>query len=1013
MLQPLSAVSVNRSNPIGATDTPHNTEQPDGLIDQCLEKKCGIVQCLQSGTGLIDILLHEVSWPESRYYGKGLCSMHLDNHPGGVRTLVLKFRAADGSSLDIPITEIKSESLGVDDPMSAIESLHRALEIHKTYEQTHYAQPLMVGHQSNGIRTAATLRQWAIEHIQMNPSLSQTDLEQFLIEIISPQVFRTLGAALCQSLSRSIRDYLERFQSVTGHVPHLKAEDSARIRLNDQGLGKIKWGWQKKRFDYGLGATANTLHQSPKNRGAEPLKIADDEPQQLKHAIEQGLASHDTTIGHLIEWGKTLLPQLAPKPGAGVHDCQEHLNALTLEFAVKAASKQAGVSIQQLRHAMIQWDHKAWLRSINTEAVVQTPLEHAKWTVLTLLAKTPGGVEACKDQWGPLWETTERQKELLEVLSICAERIELPNGQTPTLANLLRHSAQNEGVLEHACLGAVAELQYQPELDDMAQQHAWAVNAVRNGLYSTERGSDFDQIANQLEKSKVWMDRATPRHWLKELLKPYRGKTPFRALRLGHRISPPTGIASTSNAPHGTGPDGVAPTHKPTSRENFLSGLQHAVDQLQGASRLKLSGGRLAGVGTKGMSGTISQLITGLMFRVRGDVRMAKQKTANLELALPAYDLELMLYSQTSITAQAGGGAAVGPALGFVQLSAGADVVAYNRESSQAEGVVLRIPRIRGQENAMKESMKSILKEIFSDTTLCDPHLRLKNLLGEYPNLTVARIGDLSEKKTKHEWVLEAGVAVDAGIVKASALAGTGLEYQSSQNKHFQDGNGAMQVQRNFGGQALRGHAGAKLNLGYGAWSGAFKLNGVTLEALAYSKDFMTAGRRIRHEVVRNRQRLSPASFYEIEHSTLDDFTQSIMANLNVWVDAKAESLGKTQDEAQKLILDFLNSLPESHSSNYSYAQRFELKPACAKQLDQLETLLMLSKSMNEARFVRYCESLSQQIQATLMSPDSYAPSSFRVFDRDEKTQLNGPHLALKLQKLKQTEGVYVANRLM
>lgn len=1031
MPQPLSALSVNGSNPIGATDSPHHTVQPEALIDQCLEKQCGIVECLQSGSGLIDTLLHEVSWPESRYYRKGLCSMHLDNHTEGLRTLVLKFRAADGSSLDIPITEIKSESFGVDESIGAIESLHRALEVHQTYEKTRLTVPLLVGHQSNRIRAAATLRQWAIEHIQLNPSLSQTDLEQFLIEIISPEVFRTLGAALCQSLSRSIRDYCEQFQANTGHLPCPQKEVEARIKLNNQGVGKIKWGWQKKRFDFALGSRANTLHQTPNNRGAEPLEIADDEPQQLKHAIEQGLASQDTTVDHLIEWGKTLLPQLAPGQGAwqgawqGVEerDCQEQLHALTLEFALKAVSKQAGVSIQRLRHAIIQWDHKAWLRSINTDAVVQSPLEHAKWTVLTLLAKTPRGLEACKDQWGPQWDITERQKELLEVLSICAERIELPNGQTPTLANLLHHSAQNEGVLEHACMDAVAELQYQPELDDMAQRqkelkdkaqkYAWAVNAVRNGLYSTEKYSDFDVIANRLEKSKVWMDRAVTRNRLKDMLKPYRGKTPFRALRMSHRISPPTGIASTSTAPHGTGPDGVAPTHKPTSREDFVSGLEHAVDQLQGASRLKLSGGRLAGMGTKGISGTISQLLSGFILRIRGDVRMAKQKTANLELALPAYDLELMLYSQTSMTGQAGGGVAVGPALGFVQLSAGADVVAYNRESSQAQGVALRIPRVRGQENAMKESMKSILKEVLCETTDPDPQLRLKNLLGNYANLTVARIGDLSEKKTQHEWVLEAGVAVDAGIVKASALAGTGLEYQSSQNKHFKDGNGAMQVQRHFGGQALRGHAGAKLNLGYGAWSGAFKLNGVTLEALAYSKDFMNAGRRIRHEVVRNRQRLSPASFYEVEHSTLDDFTQSIMENLNVWVDAKAESLGKAQEEAKSLILDFLNSLSDSHSSNYSYAQRFELKPACAEQLDQLETLLMLSKSMKEARFVRYCESLSQQIQATLMSPDSYAPSSFRVFDRDEKTQLKGPHLSLRLQKLKQTEGVYVANRLM
>lgn len=1008
MPYPISAQPVSGLNSIQAPDSHHDPEPSSILMDQCLDQKQGMVQCLRTESGLIDTLLQEVSRPDSRYHSKGLYGMHLSNHSETLRTLVLKFKTGDASQVDIPITEIKQDSPGVEDSVEAIERMHRALEIHRTYETGANTQPLMVGPDSQRIKIAAELRQWSVEYIQKNPSLSQTDLEYFLFELLSPPISRILGPALCQSLSRSICAYVKQFQSITGHTghpAHPTPTDQSRIKLNHQGLGRVKWGGQKKRVDFGLGTRASTIHPPPKNRGVEPLVPGDPELLNLRHAINQAMAPHPNPVDPLIEWGKALLPHVSPEPVDVDGQVHESAHVLTFELALKVASDKTGVSLQQLRHALTEWRVLTWFESLQASNAVSSPLEDAKWTVLSLLAKTPRGLEACKSQLGIQWELTERQRQLLHVLSICAERMELENGRTPSLANLLHHSTQHEGVLEHACLGAVAALQGHDESSEAVQEHAWAINAVRNGLYSTEIGSDFDLIAKRLGKSKVWMDRAVAKNRLREILTPYHGKTPFHALKLGYRLRAPAPAAPTGPA--------SAPIDGQRSRENLLSSLHSATDQLQGASRVKLSSGGVAGFGTKGISGTVSQLLSGFMLRVRGDIRIAKQNTANLELALPAYNLELMLYSQSSMSGQAGGGIAVGPIFGPVQLSAGTDAVAYNRESSHAQGVVLRIPRVRGQEASMKQSMKDILEEVFSDTPLADPHQKLKNILGKNPNLTVAKIGDLTEKKTKHEWTLEAGVAVDTGVLKVSALAGTGIEYQSSQKKHFKDGNGAMQVQRNFGGQALRGHAGAKLNLGYAAWSGAFKLNGATLEALACSKDFMTAGRRLRHEVVRNNQRLSAASFYEIEHSSVEDFTQSIMKNLSVWVDAKAQSLGISLEDAQGLILNFLNSLSEKHSSNYSYAQRFELKPACAEYLDQLETLLTLTHTMKDSRFTPYSERLRQQIQDILMSPDSYAPSSFRVFDRDEKMQLNGPHLSLRLQKLKQTEGVYVADRMM
>jgi hypothetical protein len=487
----------------------------------------------------------------------------------------------------------------------------------------------------------------------------------------------------------------------------------------------------------------------------------------------------------------------------------------------------------------------------------------------------------------------------------------------------------------------------------------------------------------------------------------------------------------------------IRKSHGAFAGESSLVGaLHHAIDHIQGASRWRMASGGQVGIGTKGITGLISGFAAGLIARVRLDLRGSRMRLAAVDVAMPPYNLELMLYSRTVDSRHAGAGAAVGPDFGVANLTAGVDVVAIGEDVSRAAGVALRMPRTRGQEAALRASFKRMVAELLaiaSDATgesarrrsnrgagqgACEPLMGnaspqlkpgelLKQLLGKYPDLTVNLIGQHEERKVRYG--VSGAVVASIGNDAVKGLLGVeaGVEHQTQIRRMYQDNTGSIQVEKRTGGQSLKGSIGARATLRVLGQTPEVTVGAFTVDAGGIGAEWLSAGRVMRRDIVRFDGRLHATSFVEIEHQSLPDFTQSISARIEQWSEAKALQLNKTVEQARTEILNFLDNARQNAATIHSFAQRFELKPEVAQKLDALESLIKLMEQEKTEGSFAQANTLKKILQQALDSPSSYAPTSFRVYHRSEREVKSGVRLTGQLEKVTMAEGVYAHSRLM
>jgi hypothetical protein len=450
------------------------------------------------------------------------------------------------------------------------------------------------------------------------------------------------------------------------------------------------------------------------------------------------------------------------------------------------------------------------------------------------------------------------------------------------------------------------------------------------------------------------------------------------------------------------------------NRDQILSHLEHVIDRIQGASRVRFVAGGVAGFGTKGVSAVVSNIVSSLLLRVKLDVRWLRMRTAGIELAMPPYNLELHLYSSTARHTQAGLGAAVGPSVGPLEVTAGAYAKPWSREQRQDRGVVLRMPRERGKEAELKVRFKAMLQDLMelSQGSVNDGSI-LRTLLARYPELSVNLIGSAGENKQSMAAGVEANAGVKFGIGKVAAHAEQGGHFHSRIERHHIDQNGAIQVHRNVTGKRFQAVAEARLETRIAGMSEPIRLNVASLDGLGGSSDWANAGRHIKRDIVYQDGKISSMSFYEIEYQSFSDFRKSVLDRLDIWASEKAAQAGKSMDTTRREILEFLNDTEKHLQVTHTFAARCELRPNIAREIDALHGLIELH-DQSENDFEKLIpNSARQRIEVLLNSKSSYRETSFRVYDRSDITQQNGLHAAARLESIQQAEGVYAHSRLM
>jgi hypothetical protein len=457
-------------------------------------------------------------------------------------------------------------------------------------------------------------------------------------------------------------------------------------------------------------------------------------------------------------------------------------------------------------------------------------------------------------------------------------------------------------------------------------------------------------------------------------------------------------------------------SYTPTSVENdpkpqfnkVLGHLRHVVDQIQGAARWKMLSGGVFGLGTKGISSTFTSLMFGLLARLKIDLRWCRTRLAGIEIAMPAYNLELMLYSSTQTGKQKGFGGTVGPSIGIAELTGGGNIKAWATEEKNNEGVVLRMHRTRGQEP--RAEFKAMLNDLFECSTQhLAPGETLKRLLNKYPELSTNLLGQSREYKRLHTTSLEGNIGILAGPLKIGPTAEVGVEYQSHIHKDQVDQTGFLKLERHVQGKGLRGFAEARFDVRVNAMREPFRLTPLSLDTPSWSTDFLTAGRQLRQDIVYHNNRISPTSFYEIEYQSFEGFKVAILSNKDGW----NEVLRKKHHALTDPVDHFLTEAEKNWGVTQTFAARWELKKETVDLVNRYQSAIVLLEHRTDLGEQRKQIDFKQRVKLLLNDPQSYQPTSLRTYERKDAAETVGLQLAVRLESVSQAEGVYTHNRLM
>ncbi|HEX4842861.1 MAG TPA: hypothetical protein VFV57_04260 [Limnobacter sp.] len=763
-------------------------------------------------------------------------------------------------------------------------------------------------------------------------------------------------------------------------------------RLNKTGLvqvtGPLKWGitrssladfWQSKQ-----GTVAGGSLWQNRNLQTNKVQTNMEPPFAPKGRDHLALA-------------RTFADPTSPAPGPSI---ATELCQLTIDTALQDESLASGIPVDVIRKAVRDFNLVRFVQSIHASTSNPTArlrklvsMEVPAWNVMLRLLSMCNAPDLlkCINLGSPIPST------------------HMPHLQhmATALLELRMQGSDWVGPTNAICVDAVAHGLAQVAGQSAEAAHtAWAFNAFRNGLRSTEPGSAFMAIDARLCKLGVWLRRNHQQAWHHRLL-PLWHKNPFRSLRLG-----------LMGADLGDWKDGRlsrrAKIAKRALPSQIAEHLNHLIDHIQGASRLRILSGGVAGLGTKGISSTLTSVFLGLLARFKLDLRWMKLRLAGLDIAMPPYNLEMTIFSSRGVQTQLGAGVAVGPGIGPLEITVGGSIKALCTDQREDSGIVLRMPRERGKEQHLRQQFKAMLNDliILAPNSKQDGSL-LKTLLQRHPTLSVNTIERAGEYKRTHGANLEINAGINLGVAKLAAHGELGANLHAKVTRHHKDCGGAIQVNRHLLGRRLNIGVEGRLEARFEGLSDPFRLNMLTIDGLGGSVEIATAGRHVKRDVVYVEGKISPLSYYEVEYQSFDDFRKAIMSRLPEWSISKAMQSNTSVESAKAEILAFLQQASERLMPQHSFAARCELRQTVAQEIDALHSLIALHSAHGNPARQLLAEKLQALIQTKLDCPDSYQETSFRAYDRADKTHTRGLHAALRLEQIHQAEGVHAHTRLM
>lgn len=479
--------------------------------------------------------------------------------------------------------------------------------------------------------------------------------------------------------------------------------------------------------------------------------------------------------------------------------------------------------------------------------------------------------------------------------------------------------------------------------------------------------------------------------------------------------------------------------------ETVRAALKEVVANIQGSSRLRWTNGGMVGIGTKGITGLVSSVLTGFTARARVDARRNMARQAVFEIAMPPYDMEIVLGTQRQSSWQVGGGVAAGMDFGVTKAIAGPDVVLHGADRSDISGISLRLPRVRGQEEGLRRDFSALVDLLIDETVPGRTRTGslLERLLARFPALTVNLVGKAGERRTRRAVTLEGAAMFDlGGGARVGAAVGGGVE-TSRPTRHYHDASGSLRVSRTVGGSLVRGAVGGRVFAGASVQVDEFHHGHDTFKAKAgynaaevsVSADVFSRGSALRHEFVTDGGRLQPISFKEIEYQTVEAFARSVRPALADWITAKTtRDLARLQPPAglpperhdawrrarhadlragvAREFDDFLAGLRRHATPTQTFAERRQISPAVARRIDGLRSLAVLALRTDAENGQARAARAAADVEALLADEASWTPASLRSYERITNQSAPGLQMVVLATPLYSAEASHILSRI-
>jgi len=470
------------------------------------------------------------------------------------------------------------------------------------------------------------------------------------------------------------------------------------------------------------------------------------------------------------------------------------------------------------------------------------------------------------------------------------------------------------------------------------------------------------------------------------------------------------------------------------SREGIRGALKHIVANIEGSSRLRLSSGGVVGIGLRNLTAAVSSLASGFLLRGRVDARKQWGRHAVFEIAMPPYDMEVMIATQRQRTLQLGVGAFAGPQLPIVKAGGNVDVTAYGSESADLRGVTLRLPRIGRPVSELRAEFAQLVDKLLDGTMARSEQAEaplLKQLLQDFPQLTVNRIGRAGDERKRHGITAEGVAAVQGFGLRAGVNAGAAVEAQRGVVRHYEDASGCMQVERHIAGWGVRAGVGARLSAGPSVDAGPVKLSSGNTDTVIIGAgvDLLVAGSAERREALYQDGRLHKISFKETEHQNLSSFLAEVGMRRDEWVQARLDAPGtsRTAGDEHARLQRFLDEVSGYIKPTHTFAFRSTIRPEAAERIDAYHSTSRLAQRMiDRAAGARAdtavpaptgapqaaIEAAKLAVEDVWSDPTSLKPYSLRAYERVSTQNGIGLNLIAQFGSVHAADASHIDNRL-